>query len=255
MRKSTEGNRNLISVKQKLQDAVTLAKTTLHPPLDIITLNGASHDTYVIVENLMIDGVSWLYIFGSGSSKKREVLFSSPKDKFRAIVFVGFTDARIFVMEKVLKLTFLYCSKCQISIRGGSIGPVEFIRCISTNVDIRGNASKGETIPIVQIDMSTDVHFYQRSDEIVYAVCGCTDITGVIVDTESGLRIKETPMKSSIFGEQTFLLFSKTEGIVQIQERYALNNIIQHLMFHDEVGDDEGVYDEGTSETLSFSPT
>lgn len=255
MRKSTDGSRNLLSVKQKLQDAVTLAKTTLQPPPDIITLNGASGETYIIVENVMIGGASWLYIFGSGHSKKREVLFSSPKDKFRALVFVGFTDARIFVMEKILKLTFLYCSKCQISIRGGSIGPVEIIKCISTNVDIRGSASKGETIPIVQIDMSADVHFYQRSDEIVYAVCGCTDITGVIVDTESGLRIKETPMKSSIFGEQTFLLFSKTEGIVQIQERYALNNIIQHLMFHDEVDDEVDDDEEKDSEkTFSFSP-
>jgi hypothetical protein len=258
MRRSRDGPRNVELIKRKLQDAVTLAKTTLKPPPDIITINGGPNTVYVTVEEVKIgDGLEtnrWLYIFGSGQDRKREILFKAPKEKFRTIVFVGLADSRIFIMEKILKLTFLYCSTCQISIRGGSVGPVEFIKCVSTNIDIRGDA----TLPIVQVDMSNNVHFYQRSPEIVYAVCGCTNITGVIVDPGSGERIKQTPMQTSMFGEQTFLLFSKTEGIVQIQERYALNNIVQHLMFHEEENvDSEDEDSEGSAakyKTLAFSP-
>lgn len=258
MRRSKDGPRNVELIKRKLQDAVTLARSTLHPPPDIITINGGPKTSYITVEGLKIGDVPWLYIFGSGQDKKRDILFKAPKDKFRTIVFVGLKDSRVFIMEKVLKLTFLYCGQCQISIRGGSVGPVEFIRCSTSNIDIRGDATTGTTLPIVQIDMSTSVHFYQRSPEIVYAVCGCADITGVIVDPESGARIKQTPMQTSMFGEQTFLLFSKTEGIVQIQERYALNNIVQHLMFHDDVdidSDDDSSEDPSAKyKTLAFSP-
>lgn len=253
MRRSRDGVKNVELIKRKLQDAVALAKTTLKPPPDIITINGGANTVYVTVEEVKIgsNGESWLYIFGSGRDRKREILFKASKDKFRTIVFVGFTDSRIFIMEKILKLTFLYCSTCQISIRGGSVGPIEFIKCISTNIDIRGDA----ILPIVQVDMSDNIHFYQRSPEVVYAVCGCTNITGVIVDPGSGERIKQTPMQTNMFGEQTFLLFSKTEGIVQIQERYALNNIVQHLMFHEE--EDVDSEDEGSAanyKTLAFSP-
>lgn len=242
--------RNVENIKKKLQDAVALAKKALQPPPDIITVNGDPTLSYITVESAKIGDDHFLYVFGSGQDKKRRILFKAPKEKFRTVIFVGLVDCRVFVMEKILKLTFLYCGNCQISIRGGSVGPVEFIKCNSSNIDIRGDASSGSGIPVIQIDMSNGVHFYQRSEEIVYAVCGCTGITGVIVDAASGLRIKQTPMETSMFGEQTFLLFSKKEGIVQIQERYVLNNIVHHLMFHDAEEEDAS----NKYETLAFSP-
>lgn len=250
--------RNIELIKQKLQTAVDLAKETLVPPPDIINVNGGEETSYVTVESATIDEKSWLYVLGSGQDRKKKILFKTLKDKFRTIVFVGLIDSRIFIMEKPLKLTFLYCRNCQISIRGGSVGPVEFIKCESTNVDIRGDAKTNTMVPLIQIDMSTNVHFYQRSDELAYAVCKCNNITGVIVDPSSGKRIKQTPMETSMFGEQSIFLFSKEEGIVQTQTRHILNDISHHLSFKDiripgEDSDDE----EDTLEkykTLAFSP-
>ena len=248
--------RNVKLIEKKLQDAISLAKTSLSPPPDIITVNKGDETSYITVENATIGGESWLYIFGSGKDKKRKILSKTPVDKFRTIVFVGLIESRIFVMVKTLKLTFLYCGGCQISIRGGSVGPVEFIRCESTNVDVRGSVLTNTMIPIIQIDMCTNVHFYQRSDENVYAVCRCSNITGVIVDPESGKRIKETSMETSLFTEHTFLLFSKEEGVVQIQERRALNDISHQLVFKDDEDSDDTEDEDIASKykTLAFSP-
>jgi hypothetical protein len=249
-------DRNIEVIKKKLQDAVSLAKTTLEPPDLIIRIQGESCIYHITVERVNIDGKEFLCIFGSGNNEKK-TLFKSPKDKFRAIVFESLSDCKIIVLEKILKLTFLDCINCKISIRGGSIGPVEFISCDSLKIDVRGDLLTGSSIPVVQIDMSKDIHFYQRTEELVYAVCGCRGITGVIIDSLSKQKIKETPMETSIFREQTFFLFSKKEGIVQIQERYALNNIVQHLVFHEnsesENPNDETFASEDRRD-FSFSP-
>lgn len=251
--------RNIENIKQKLQEAVTLAKTTIKPPADVITINGGIKTDYVTVEDVTIGKEHWLYIFGSGEDKKRDVLFKNKKGKFRTIIFIGFYGSKIYIKEKMLKITFLYCEDCQISIRGGTIGPVEFIKCKNSNIDIRDPPGVlidvYSSIPIIQIDMPEEIHFYQRCSDIVYAVCGCSGITGVII--EENKQIKQTPMQTSMFGEQTFLLFSKTEGIVQIQERHALNNISQHLMFHDVGGEGDDVgdkKDDSNSGTFAFSP-
>jgi len=151
-----------------------------------------------------------------------EKIYDEPTDKFRAVLFLYCTDCRIFVMSKVLKLTLIQCAQCQISIRGGVIGLVEIFRCIDTNIDIRSQFS------LLMLELCSNVHMYQRIEELVYGVIGGSNCTIKTVDPENGVRLNSYSVED-LFGDRRFYHLSCT-GMRWVDEPYILNNITLHLM-------------------------
>lgn len=231
--------RNIKQIEKRLQEAVQTAKSTINVPAEMIVINSV-HKSHIYVEEVLFGREKWIYVFYSdavidirkSASKKREVAYKWPKDKFRAMLFVGCANSRIFVMEKMLKITFLFCESCELSIRGGCIGPLEFIRSKSCKIDLRENE-----ISVVQVDMCKDLHFYQRLDTMVYVLCACDDVTCMIIH-DGEIKIPQTDMQTSMFGEQNVMLFSRTDGIAHIQSRHVLNDIGHNLFFHENRDDD-----------------
>lgn len=215
------------ALPETLQTAVNLARITLtDSPPDILCI--ANHDgcQITVAEASIGSGMSKImFIYKLTQDGGRQILHRSNITRYRAILFVGCTDTFIIVHTKMLKISYLYCQNGQTSIRGGCTGPVEFIRCENITVDIRENA-----LPVVQVDLSKEIAFYQRVPEVVYALHGCENVTAAIVPVPEGGAFKKVNLVSSIFGEQSFTVFS-LDGIVVHQRHYPLNGIVQNLLY------------------------
>jgi hypothetical protein len=176
-----------------------------------------THETIVVnglmnydisVEEVKCGPILWTYIYYVGKDKKRHIYRKFVKGKLYCLLFTLCRDSRILILDDIIKISLLFCEKCQISTRTRIIGPLEFIKCKNINVDVRTNHS------FVQIDLSDGIHIYQRVPELVYIVGIGSNNKGIIL--ESGIEnIKKIPLENSNF------LFSRL-GIWQMID----NNII-----------------------------
>lgn len=223
------------TLTKRLQDAVEVARERLRAPAPSIMVEDISDSQILVRESAMEDSVIVISVIDRNGTTT--ILSKTPVDPYRAVIFIGCKNTKIFLLTKLLKATLIECEGCQLSIRGGLVGVGELIRCKNTDVDLRS------PIAVIQIDLSSEINLYQRVDEMVYAVCGCDRITSTMIDPVTGGKIKQIPLTSTLFGEQTFMLVGPEESIA-VQERYALNDIEHHLLFltPDEMDEDYDTY-------------
>lgn len=214
-------------IPENLQNAMDLSHITLtDSPPDILCI--ANHDgCQITVTDASIGAGStkFLFVYKLTQDGKRQILHRSALLRNRAILFVGCVDTFMIIHTKMLKISYLYCRDGQTSIRGGCVGPVEFIRCENVTVDIRDAA-----LSVVQVDLSRDISFYQRIPNIVYALHGCENVAAAIVPVPEGGVFKKVGLISSVLGEQSFTAFSK-DGVVVHQRHYELNDMTQKLLY------------------------
>ena len=209
-------NQSNSDVSQKLQQAVELLKTKLKSPPPILVVENQERCTIVITEVVDRRGVNCLLIFKEETGVKT-VLIKEPKDKYRSVLFLNCCECKIFTIEKLLKLTLIDCENSSVSIRGGTIGVVELLRCNHVVLDIKSS------VPLVHIGLCESLTFQQRVDEVVYVVGSSMDICGTLNEKKYNM--------TSIFSEQLYIILSKENGLVSIREPYILNTIEQHLVF------------------------
>ncbi len=209
------------TVVERIRAAAEEAKRDLAAPPSVMVVKNQAHKTLTV--NILDDRLLiYQQIAGNGTSNGMEKLYDEPTDKYRAVLFLYCTDCRIFVMSKVLKLAVMQCSQCQISIRGGVIGPVELFRCADANVDIRS------AFPLLTFELCTSVHMYQRMTESVYSIIGASRCTINSVDPVSGQRLASYPIED-LFSTRRFYHLSRN-GMRWIEEPYILNNVTPHLI-------------------------
>lgn len=181
---------DLSKLEVKLREAVASSK--INGNKDTIVVNSLTN-LDISIEEVKCGNKLWTYIYFVGPDKKRHIYKKFEKGKLYCILFMMCKDSRILILDDLLKITLLYCEKCQLSTRNRITGPLEFIKCKNINADIRTHHS------FIQIDLSESIHIYQRVPEIIYIVGGSDNIKGIIL--ESGLeKIKKIPLEAlSIF--------------------------------------------------------
>jgi hypothetical protein len=209
------------TVVERIRAAAEEAKKDLAAPPAVMVVEKQFRKTLIvnIVDNRLV-----IYHQSPGQlgNNGLEKLYDEPTDKFRSVLFLYCKDCRIFVMSKVLKLAVIQCDQCQISVRGGVIGPVELFRCVDTNVDIRS------AFPVLTSELCKNVHMYQRQEQSIYGIIGGSNCTINKVDPITGQRLASYPV-DDLFGSRRFYHLAGTE-MHYVAEEYLLNNIETHLM-------------------------
>ena len=209
------------SIAERIRAAAEEVKKDLAAPPAVLVVDKQSDKTLIIniIDNrLVIYHQNPNVLVNDGLEK----LYDEPTDKYRSVLFLYCTNCRIFVLSKVLKLAVIQCNQCQISIRGGAIGPVELFRCHDTSVDIRS------AFPILTCELCQNVHMYQRQDEASYAIIGAIDCTINKVHSDTGQRLSSYPVED-LFNSRRFYCLCDRE-MFYVSEEYLLNNIEAHLM-------------------------
>lgn len=230
------------NLQERLEVAAQLAKSELSIQKDMqpaVVISGESHCSIVIDEAPdETTGVVY-FVVHRGSSGAIEPhdspLVKAPKEKYRYVYLKDLVDCRIFVRCKLLRLMFDTCTDCQFSLRAPVIGPLEFYRCLSSNLSIRVPVIKGEInppIPITTIEDCKQFNIFQSVDTLVYLIKLCPDVTGTIVDLHTGQRINKYNLGKLFWGEQerTLVCLSQSDGFAAVQAQYALNDFAHHVI-------------------------
>ena len=196
----------------RIRTAADEAAGDLKTPAPILVVEQQHSNT------LLVDIVDERLVIRNGNI----FLYNEPVNKFRAILFIYCSDCRIFVMCKVLKLAAIQCKDSQISIRGGSIGPIEIFQCSSTSIDVRPE------IPILTLELCDNVHIYQRGDFMTYGVTGASQCSVTKVRSSTRERLKAFSIED-IFSTRRFYHLCN-ENMYTVAEKYIINNIQAHLL-------------------------
>ncbi len=118
------------------------------PPLPILVVENERGATLIIVSR---EGKLGVYSL-SGSSFK--VLHHVALDKYRALLFEGCRDIRVFVLSKLLKCTFVRSSGCSIFFRTTLIGALEFFKCKQSDATLE------KSLALVQVNSCDRIRFF-----------------------------------------------------------------------------------------------
>lgn len=211
-------------VNSSLFAAVEKAKLSINPPENKIVIKNHQACQISIVE-ISSAGLKFLYIFKVLPTGKREVLHRSIQNFYKPILVENCYDVDFVIHSKLLKISFLDCSKSQISIRGGIINSVELIRCQNLIVDTRQNE-----IPILQIDLSISITIYQRLKYAVYVLHSSFDVKAAKVPVPQGKSPEYINLDTSLAnGEQNFYISGPNMEIARTMP--ALNDISHNFLF------------------------
>jgi hypothetical protein len=158
-----------------------------------------------------------------------QLLFKDEINKLRYIYLSNLYDCRVFVKCKLLRIMFHKCNKCQISLRASVVGMAEFFDCWLTNINIR--ILNGD-IPLTRIESCKDIHIFQSNSYLVYLVYTSVDVTGTIVDQNSGARQTDYELGKLFWDEQgqIFICLSREEGFAMTPMKYILNDISHNII-------------------------
>jgi hypothetical protein len=217
----------MIAVKEKLQQAIEIAKSCMEPPLPTIVITPscpADKNATILIDMIQSDT-------GHGRDivvkKNGVIIVRESSDKFRSILLERLDGCKIFIMCKLVKVLFFRCTQTMVSVRQDLIGALEFFRCDNCNIDLRAK------IPVTQIENCTDCKFVQRSDENVYAALICMNVTLCIAEPVSHTASHSSENKTyyiPLSDSRHYLLLSRKNGMMAVPEQNILNNIEQHLI-------------------------
>jgi hypothetical protein len=245
---------NIVSVEviaNRLKNAALFAKSGLSQTKDLQSpIIVTDHKLCSIVVNeLKKDDVRYLVVYKNEGGGKSQNLFKEPKDRWRFIFFKNIKQSRIFINCKLLKVMFEECEDCVMSIRAPVIGSCEYLRCKDINLNIRipdSQNSEEENLPIpyTRLELCNDFNIMQSPSILIYIVNSSHNITGTIVEHNTGIRRAQHNLGGKLFWdeqEQTIISFSKKEGFASVPYYYALNDISKHIIIKplEEVGEFE----------------
>jgi hypothetical protein len=175
-----------------------------------------------------------LVIFRNTDSEDNP-LFKIDTDKFHHVQFSSLEDCRVFVLTKTVRVFFMRCTNCQVSVRKPLLGALEFFKCKNLQLNIRIPETPEITeslIPVVSIEDCNKVDIYQSNKELFYVIKLCIDITGNIVDSVTKQRYSKYNLGKLFWGEQeqSCVLLSRTNGFQMTTHEYKLENIEHNLM-------------------------
>jgi len=220
------------SVSQSLKEAALRLKKEMEnvePPQPVIEIKGEVGQCIVVKEEHRPDLKDYLVIY-----KGSDILYQVEKSVFRHVQFTSLADCRVFVLAKMVRVFFMRCQGCQISIRTPLIGYLEFFKCRGSHVNIRvpGVDLTGPPIPLVLVEECKNFDIFQSNREMVYVVKLCDTVTGTIIDPKTKERKARYSLGKIFWGEQeqTLVLLSIEKGFASVRNEYALNNLNHHLM-------------------------
>lgn len=227
-------------ISQRLKNAAIYAKNELSQGKNMqSSIQIMEHKSCSIVVNeLKKDGDIFLVIYKNECGGKSRILFKELKDRWRFIFFKNLYSSRIFINCKLLKLMFEECEDCVISLRSPIIGSCEYLRCkdIILNVRIHIANSQEEDVPPIpytRIELCNEFNILQSNDILIYIINSSHNITGTIVEQNTGIRRAQHDLGGKLFWdeqEQTIISFSRSEGFASAPFYYALNDITGRIV-------------------------
>ena len=243
-------------ISKKLEEAVQRLKCELEEaefesPHPVIEIKGHKNQCIVVKElEISSDGYSnnlrKLVIYRNTDSEDSP-LFEIDTDKFHHVQFSSLEDCRVFILTKTVRIFFMRCNNCQVSVRRPLISALEFFKCKNLQLSIRIN-SENTPIPLVLIEDCSKVDIYQSNEELVYIIKVCVDITGNIIDPTTKERLSKYNLGKIFWGEQerSFVLLSRTQGFATVSDTYQLNSLEHNLMIRQLNSENEDSEDQIT---------
>lgn len=227
-------------IAERLKNAASYAKNELSQGKNMqSSIQIMEHKSCSIVVNeLKKDGDVFLVIYKNECGGKSRILYKELKDRWRFIFFKNLYSSRIFINCKLLKLMFEECEDCIISLRSPIIGSCEYLRCKDINLNVRihtGIITKDDCppIPYTRIELCNDFNILQSNDILIYIINSSHNITGTIVEQQTGIRRAQHELGGKLFWdeqEQTIISFSRSEGFASTPLYYALNDITGRII-------------------------
>ena len=224
-------------VSQKLFDAIQriqkqIERSELEPPHPIIEI-AKKKGKCIVVKEIYENSKRYLIIYHNADSKDVP-MFKESTNKFRHVQFSFLEDCRIFILSKMVRVFFMRCKGCQISIRTPLIESLEFFECKNSSLNVRipeGEISRIQ-IPLVLIENCPNFDIYQSNRELVYIIKLSDRVTGNIIDPKTKERLSQYNLGKTIWDEQErrFVLFSRDQGFSAVPDRYSLHSLSHHLM-------------------------
>lgn len=224
-------------VSKKLEEAVKRLKNELEEaefesPHPVIEIKGHKNQCLVVKEitSTSESELRKLVIYRNTDSEDSP-LFEIDTDKFHHVQFSSLEDCRVFVLTKTVRVFFMRCNNCQISVRRPLISALELFKCKNLQLSIRIE-SEDTPIPLILIEDCSKVDIYQSNRELVYIIKVCIDITGNIIDPVTKERLSKYNLGKIFWGEQerSFVLLSRTQGFATVSDTYQLNSLEHNLM-------------------------
>ena len=218
----------------------------------------------IVVNELKKNDLTYLVVYKNEGGKSK-TLFKEEKNRWRFVFFKNINESRIFINCKLLKIMFEDCTECILSLRYPIIGSCDFLRCKNINLNIKMECIPSSfteyhpPIPYTRIELCNDFSVVQSPSILIYIVNSSHNISGTIVDYQSGIRYAQHDLGGKLFWdeqEQIIISFSKKEGFVSAPYHYALNDISNHIIIKpiDENDIDDTFYDDlGTTPPVSES--
>ena len=240
----------------KLQKAAENASRRLSkksPPHPILEINDEERISILVCQTQDEEGNDYFLISCNGKAK-----ISLPVEKYLHILFRNLRECRIFIKTKTLRLMFINCQGCQISLRAPVIGPAEFFKCSCINLNLRVK-DVITPAPVVCLEECRIISIFQGTGEYIYLIKLCDKITGTIVNPDTGLRIQSYELGKLFWDkiERNLVTLSEEDGFVAALLNYELNNI-GHILTRDPLSilsDEENNEDDENSVDQIFGCT
>jgi len=221
-------------ISKKLEEAVQRLKQELEeeefePPHPVIEIK-KQRNQCIVVKEVESDKLKKLVIYRNADSED-DPLFEIDTNKFHHVQFSSLEDCRVFVLTKTVRVFFMRCNNCQVSVRRPLISALEFFKCKNLQLSIRID-TEDTPIPLVLIEDCSKVDIYQSNKELFYVIKTCVDITGNIIDPITKERISKYNLGKIFWGEQerSLVLLSRTQGFASVSDTYQLNSLEHNLM-------------------------
>lgn len=228
-------NSNIASeeVSQKLQEAVfriqkQIENSELEPPHPVIEI-AKKKKKCIVVKEILHDSEKYLVIYHNSED---EPMFKERTSKFHHVQFSFLEDCRVFILSKLVRVFFMRCKNCQVSIRSPLIESLEFFECKNSQLNVRLPESSTPQIPLILIENCPNFDIYQSNKELVYIIKLSHSVTGNIIDPKTKERLARYNLGKTIWDEQErmFVLLSREQGFSAVPDLYSLHSLNHHLL-------------------------
>ncbi len=231
-----------------------LTKKDIPPTIELVSEVGVT----IVVDELTTPSGREYFVIYRNVTDTNTPLIKVPKGSYRYVYFGNLSKCRVFVKCKLLRVMFDRCDECHVSIRTPIVGLVEIYSSKLTNVSFRICKSLYPSlttpIPLVTIEACNDIQLFQSLSEVLYLMKTSVDITGYIVEENTGRRLQNYNMGKLLWSlqEQDFITLSKEKGFIRSEFEATSLNEINHTFF---VGDTTASSSSGVDDSLLLGST
>ena len=159
----------LVEKGDYLKRTLQILETSLFTsPPDILVLRGGDIDGCISIEEKNNEIRVYKHPKKISTTGKK-LIFKSPNDTSKSILFIGCKWCDINVDVKLFKLLFLKCNNLNIKVKKGCIHSCEFDKVYDTTLKLEKKTD------IVHMIQSKKIKVFQLTDNVNYATYGCVD--------------------------------------------------------------------------------